>query len=169
MAYSKWRFRKKKENRLAGCIMGLFLLPLLIPIGIIYLIIKHPIIFLVLLAIGFIAEYSKQLMAVLSIFILFLAVCIICLLLPLPIFSNLKEEIFNRLRPDRHEEDADGEEEIDIIADSKVKMARKSTDIDKDRIEAYARYCNASLEHEEEMREYMEYYNIKDTGEEGRD
>lgn len=169
MAYSKWRFRKKKENRLAGCIMGLFLFPLLIPIGIIYLIIKHPIIFLVLLAIGFIAEYSKQIMTVLGIFILFLVVCIICLLLPLPLFSNLKEEIFNRIRPDRHEENADSEDKTDIIAESKAEEDKKSPVIDKNHIEAYARYCNASLEHEEEMREYMEYYNIKDTDEEGRD
>lgn len=169
MAYSKWRFRKKKENRLAGCIMGLFLFPLLIPIGIIYLIIKHPIIFLVLLAIGFIAEYSKQIMTVLSIFILFLLVCIICLLLPLPIFSNLKEEIFNKFHPYRHEEDANSEDKTDIIAESKNEEDKKSPVIDKDHIEAYARYCNASLEHEEEMQEYMEYYNIKDSDEEGRD
>ena len=29
-------------------------------------------------------------------------------------------------------------------------------------IENYARYCNAYLEHEEEMEQYKEYFNIKD-------
>lgn len=29
-------------------------------------------------------------------------------------------------------------------------------------IDNYARYCNAHLEHEEEMQQYKEYYNIKD-------